>query len=179
MALLAMMLRVLLAALFSRAAWHKWQDWQSFAREISAYQLLPVALLVPVAQALIAAETLCVLLLFVHNAGLLLAALLLLLYAGAMAINVLRGRTQIDCGCAGSHSARTTISWWLVVRNILLATLALLAASLSLTYFSLISMPIIAAGSISSILIYEAIDQALANSQRYRRWLSQQPQPLG
>src|SRR5262249_43406760 len=49
---------------------------------------------------------------------------LLGLYAGAIAINLARGRRDIDCGCAGP-AARRPISGWLVARNLVLAGIAL------------------------------------------------------
>ena len=51
-----------------------------------------------------------------------LALSLLLLYAAAIAINLLRGRRDMDCGCGGEA---TPIGWGLVMRNIVLAVLAL------------------------------------------------------
>jgi len=56
-----------------------------------------------------------------------LAALLLLLFAAAMAANLLRGRSDIDCGCAIGR-LRERIGWPLVTRNLLLAVVALLLA---------------------------------------------------
>jgi hypothetical protein len=52
------------------------------------------------------------------------AALLLIVFAAAMAINILRGRRHIDCGCFQS-ALKQTLSWTLVARN---AGLALLLA---------------------------------------------------
>ena len=51
--------------------------------------------------------------------GALTAGLLLLVFAAAMAINILRGRTAIDCGCFVGFT-RQRIGWSLVVRNLLL-----------------------------------------------------------
>jgi Methylamine utilisation protein MauE len=42
-----------------------------------------------------------------------------------MAINLLRGRNDIDCGCGG---AAHPLSWGLVVRNVVLAAAALAAS---------------------------------------------------
>ena len=58
-----------------------------------------------------------------------LAALLLLGYAVGMAVNLGRGRTSIDCGCHG-FSGRQQIAGWMVVRNLGLATLAVVLARL-------------------------------------------------
>jgi len=55
------------------------------------------------------------------------AAALLLLFAGAMAINIRRGRQAIDCGCGRSH-LRQPLSWGLVARNGVLALLVATAA---------------------------------------------------
>jgi Methylamine utilisation protein MauE len=55
------------------------------------------------------------------------AALLLLVFAAAMAVNLRRGRSDIDCGCHQSV-LRQRLSWTLVWRNAALSVLALLAA---------------------------------------------------
>jgi TRAP-type C4-dicarboxylate transport system permease small subunit len=52
------------------------------------------------------------------------AAILLVLFAAAMAVNIWRGRRHIDCGCFQS-ALKQTLSWTLVARN---AGLALLLA---------------------------------------------------
>ena len=46
-------------------------------------------------------------------------------YAVAIAINLLRGRHDIDCGCGG---ASHPLSWGLVARNMVLAAAAILAS---------------------------------------------------
>jgi hypothetical protein len=51
-------------------------------------------------------------------------SVLLVLFAGAIAVNVMRGRTDIDCGCFRS-ALRQNLSWWLVLRNAVLLVLAL------------------------------------------------------
>ena len=51
-----------------------------------------------------------------------LALSLFVLYAVAISINLFRGRRHIDCGCGGDGTA---IGWGLVVRNVVLAGLAL------------------------------------------------------
>jgi hypothetical protein len=57
-------------------------------------------------------------------------AALLLVYAAAMAVNIVRGRTHIDCGCLGFGTSRASLGWELVARNMLLAAVALAAAAL-------------------------------------------------
>jgi hypothetical protein len=51
---------------------------------------------------------------------------LLAVYAGAMGINLLRGRRDLDCGCMGP-GARSPVGAGLIVRNLILMTAALVA----------------------------------------------------
>ena len=57
------------------------------------------------------------------------AAAVLLVFAGAMGINLLRGRSHIDCGCFRG-TLRQTLRRALVVRNVVLAAAAALCAVL-------------------------------------------------
>lgn len=63
------------------------------------------------------------------------AGILLLMYSIAIAINLLRGRNHISCGCGGLAGDQV-LSWWLVARNILLFASALYAASYGGELFS-------------------------------------------
>ena len=54
---------------------------------------------------------------------------LLLIFAAALAVNVLRGRTWIDCGCF-RNGLKQTVSWLLVARNIGLAAAAVAVVGL-------------------------------------------------
>jgi len=53
------------------------------------------------------------------------AAGLFFLFGSAVAVNLLRGRRELPCGCFGKKG--TPISWHLVARDILLAVASLLA----------------------------------------------------
>jgi hypothetical protein len=55
------------------------------------------------------------------------ASALLALFAVAMGINLLRGRTHIDCGCFDS-TLKQPLRWSLVLRNAVLVLLLLVAA---------------------------------------------------
>ena len=118
-------LRAALAPLFVVAAIHKLADPRRFTATLSEYRLLP-GWLAGTASALIVAGELAVAAVLVldRRPGLAGAAALLGLYAGAIAINLARGRRHIDCGCAGP-AARRPISGWLVARNLVLAGIAL------------------------------------------------------
>jgi len=118
------------ALLFGAAAGHKLADWRRFRAALGNYRLLPEPLVPAVAVAVVALEiAACVLLLLptLREAGAVLAAGLLALYAIAIGVNLARGRTSIDCGCLGV-GRRAPISRWMVGRNLGLAAVVLLAA---------------------------------------------------
>jgi hypothetical protein len=117
-----------LALVLFAAAWHKLSEPDVFAGALQAYQLLPGGLVMAVVRLLPWVEIAigAALLAPVTRAPALWAfAALILLYAGAMAVNLWRGRRQIDCGCGGEVHP---LSWGLVLRNGVLAAAALLVA---------------------------------------------------
>jgi uncharacterized membrane protein YphA (DoxX/SURF4 family) len=176
MAIAAVIIRLLLSVIFFRAAWHKFNDRSRFQSELAAYQLLPSPLLPAIIPMLVALElaTALLLLQLSSHAGLLLGAALLLIYASAMAINLQKGRTNIDCGCGGPLAARKTISWLLVLRNLALAVFAVSSLSPHTPELTASSALLVLAGGTCALLIYEAVEQAIANSQRYRQWRAKQ-----
>lgn len=120
-------LRAALALLFAAAAVHKLSDPTRFRAAVAEYHLLPVALVPVAAVGLVALEaTLVAALVIARSIGLAGSALVLMAYAGAIAVNLGRGRRDLDCGCLGA-GGREHISWWLVGRNLGLATVALAA----------------------------------------------------
>jgi uncharacterized membrane protein len=117
-----------LALVTFAAAWHKLAEPDAFLSAVAAYGLLPSATVTAAARILPGME-------IAFGAGILLPATrafaltglmgLLLLYALAMAINLARGRRDIDCGCGGKSQP---VSWALVVRNLVLCAAALFAS---------------------------------------------------
>lgn len=107
------------------AAWHKLSEPHAFLSSLAAYRLVPApaldaaAKLVPIAEAALGVGLLIPV---TRTAALIGSAALFLLYAAAIAVNLLRGRSYIDCGCGG---ASHPLSWGLVVRNAVLAGAAL------------------------------------------------------
>ena len=119
-------LRWVLAALFVVAVAHKLMAPAAFIGTLQSYRLVPEALLVPAAYGIVALELVASLALLVNSLiGSVLAVALLLVYSIAILVNLMRGRRDIDCGCAGP-SARQTLSYWLVARNGLFLGAALL-----------------------------------------------------
>ncbi len=119
---LALTLRLVLAGLFATAAAAKLRRREAFEGIVANYRLLPPALVAPFARLLPWAELVTAGLLLLPataRLGALAAGLLLAVFAAAMAINILRGRTAIDCGCFVGFT-RQRIGWSLVVRNLLL-----------------------------------------------------------
>lgn len=120
--------RLGLALLFILAAIHKLRDFAAFRSQLAAYRMVADSFVPPLAALLPAIETaLAVALLTPATAttAALAAAVLLTIYSGAIAVNLLRGRTDIDCGCG---AAGTRLSPALVARNAV-ATLAAVGAA--------------------------------------------------
>ncbi len=155
---------LLLAGMWVTAAWSKLANRDAFRGIVHNYRLLPEAFEGPAATALPFAELLVALALVVpplRPLGALATVGLLLLFAAAMAINIRRGRTEIDCGCFVGV-VRQRIGWPLVVRNLLLASLALtLIASgdgRPLLWLDLVTVP---AASTALLLVYLATGRIL------------------
>ncbi|WP_237914828.1 MauE/DoxX family redox-associated membrane protein [Acetobacter senegalensis] len=114
-------------ALFLFTGIGKATDISRFASDIAAYRLLPLDAAFPAAYGIIAVETALGVWLFSGFAAFLagvISALLLLVFATAMGINVWRGRTHLACGCIPGIDAR--LSWNSVFRNAALAFLVFL-----------------------------------------------------
>jgi hypothetical protein len=117
-----------LALVLFAAAWHKLAEGDVFAGALAAYRIVPTALVPAVTRLLPVAEILIgvgVLLPATRVPALLALAALMLAYAAAIALNLARGRTDIDCGCGGESQP---LSWALVLRNLVLAAAAFLAS---------------------------------------------------
>ncbi|MGK9233819.1 hypothetical protein KXS07_19955 [Inquilinus limosus] len=118
---------LLLALVFGAAAAAKLGHLETFEGVVQNYQILPHPLIRPFAYALPVVEAalaVAVLVPATRAAAALAALLLLAAFAAAIAVNVRRGRTAIDCGCF-SDTLRQPISWWIVLRNLVLMAAAL------------------------------------------------------
>ena len=130
--LITLVISASLALLFFMAARHKMSSPRQFQAQLAAYDLLPEALLSPLARLLPMIEMALVFLILIpvtRPFAAFVAALLLSVYALAMAVNMLRGRSDIDCGCGGQPQV---LSIWLLLRNaVLVAGTCLLLAPAS------------------------------------------------
>ena len=164
----ALSARWALALVFGIAVIHKLKAPAAFVATLKNYHLLPNRLLPVACYLLIALELLTVGSLVANTSiGSGIAAALLSIYTAAIAINLFRGRLDIDCGCSGP-AIRQTLSGWLIVRN-----LGLLAAAL-LTLQTSASRPLIMLDWFTAIvavatfaLIYSAANHLSAAGVRY------------
>ena len=156
-----------LAILWLVAGTQKLRAFGEFSAVLADYRLVPDKTTDLCAAAVIALELghgIALLLPVVRHVALIGSAALLILYAAAMAANLVRGRRFIDCGCMGP-AARQPLSGWLVSRNLLLALVALGGilptrerALVLLDAFS------IAAALGVAILLYAAINHLIVNA---------------
>ncbi|MDP7298365.1 MAG: MauE/DoxX family redox-associated membrane protein [Myxococcota bacterium] len=164
-------LRAALALLLLSAAVQKLRDARGFRAVLADYQLLPARLVPAAALALTGIEFAVGAGLLVPTAGaapVLAAALLLSAYAGAIALNLARGRRHVSCGCAGPAGTQT-LHEGLVARNGLLVLAALLAAGPAAPRPLVWVDAVTGVGGIALLaLVYVASDVALANASRVR-----------
>jgi hypothetical protein len=160
-----LVIRAALSLLFAWAAQHKLRDVAAFRVALEGYALVPARWTVPFGAGLIAVEVGIAAGLWaprVSPVAALAAACLLILYGSAIAINLVRGRRAIDCGCAGP-ARRRPIGWTLVVRNAVLAGAALASAwpgaSRPLTWFDAVT---VVAAVPALVFLYAAADGLMA-----------------
>jgi hypothetical protein len=112
---------LLVTFVFAHAATHKVMEYTRHVGIVADYQVMPaqfVPLLAPLIIILEFSAAILALLPATRSTGLILAVGLLLVYLLSIGLNLLRGRTSIDCGC-GWGSQKHPISGWLLIRNLL------------------------------------------------------------
>lgn len=120
-----------LALLLGLSGLQKIRRFDAFRSVLAQYEVFPSALSTPAAALVVAAELVVPVLCFMSVvAALGLAAALLSGYAIGIAINLLRGRTHIDCGCSVTAQTDQRIHWAMVWRNAVLVCGALLGMAL-------------------------------------------------
>jgi len=162
------LLRAGLALLFASAAWHKLRAPKAFATTLERYRLLPVAGVAPAAAvlgALEAAVAVWLVLPLAAPAGAgFAAAALLALYSAAIAINLARGRREIDCGCSGP-ARRQPIRPWLLARNGVVAVAALALALPTLSRdLHWVDATTLGGGLVALALLWQAVHALLADA---------------
>ena len=161
-----------LAAMWGVAGLHKLAAFAVFAATLDDYRVVPQRLVRLVAGFVVAIELIIALCLTVpgtRSAALITGAVLLSIYAAAMAINLVRGRRHIDCGCMGP-AGRQTLSGWLITRNIVIALLAVASTS-TVTYRAFVWLDAftIGAGVAVLALAYASANHLIANAPELAR----------
>jgi uncharacterized membrane protein YphA (DoxX/SURF4 family) len=163
-----------LSYLFVDAGYKKLSEFSFLQRTIAQYRVLPPSWSTPMARILPLMELglgLGLLIPLLHSVAALAVCAVLMAYSGAIALNIARGRRDLDCGCAGPGAAQN-ISAVLLVRNAVLCMLALVVASSPLSQRVQLGIPEILltlVGAVLCALIYQAINQLLANQDKLRR----------
>ena len=123
--------RFSVALVLAWAAAHKARDLAAFGESLRGYRLIPKAAVGSFAVVLIMVEAVAaVALLYGPSAtfAAFAAVGLFSAYSVAIAINLLRDRRDLDCGC-GSGARPQPLSEWLLVRNAALIAFALVAGA--------------------------------------------------
>ena len=157
------------ALLFASAALHKFRDLRRFDEIFAAYGLPPSATrlrlsrVVPLLEALVAGG---LLLDVTRTAAACVGIVLLLAYAGAITVNLLRGLRELACGCGGPDDRRP-IAPWMVARNILCAA-SLLPVMLpwSARPLGATDLVTIGFGTATCALVYLCLDRLLGRTGR-------------
>ena len=158
------------------AAVHKLTALEKFRATLSAYEVLPLALIAPASILVPSIEVLLGVawLLALQPVFVALAsAVLLSAYTSAIAINLLRGRVHIDCGCGMASSAGSDqqLSWGLVLRNLVLIIAALTATMpASERTIGIVDYVTLIAGLLAIVLLYGAANQLLNNGAAIGTW---------
>jgi putative oxidoreductase len=127
-AVLALVARVYLGTIFLLACWHKIAEPGAFAIDIATYQILPLALVNPMAIVLPWAELAAGAMLLVGfrtRAAALLVAGMMAMFSVAIGVAVAKG-LDMSCGCFASQgAAEDPISWRTIARDVGWLVLAL------------------------------------------------------
>lgn len=160
------------ALLLGAGSWRKIRGLDGFRAVLADYRLVPACATKPAALAVSLVEGVLAGLWLVapwRVEAVILAgvgtALLMAAYGGAITVNLLRGRSWIDCGCGGGEQ----LSWILVLRNLVLTGFALLPLAIIDTtpprwQDLAVSMPVFAVAA----LLYLATRTLLENAAAIR-----------
>lgn len=163
---------LMLAWLFATAGWSKLRQPYYYLGVFKGYDLrwLPShRLTIWLVASVELSIALALLLMPTRPIAALAAAGLLFLYAAVIALNIWRGKREIDCGCGGP-AARQPLSSGLLARNGLLISLALVAgAEMSARSLGLFDFFMVLWGAALLALFYQAAEQLRANQHQLVR----------
>ncbi|MDU5142788.1 MAG: MauE/DoxX family redox-associated membrane protein [Paenibacillus dendritiformis] len=188
---LSVFCRLLLALIFISSCVSTLRQWHAHIGIIKDYDLLPEALVKWFAVLEHSVKWLVGMLLFwgsYSSSAAITGSGLLLIYSIAIMINLLRGTREISCGCGGivgNHS----LSWTLVLRNLLLMAMCLWVNQVESQYGSLILVIkgedvgsifgkeywVILGSALLSALLYSIFQHLIAVHKRIRELLGRMP----
>ncbi len=149
----------------------KLRDWPAFREAVAAYRLLPDPLVPMVSLALPMLEALAGAALHVDDlrvVGACVAIAVVGVATTAVAINVRRGRTDIDCGCGGVEG-KQRLSWGLVARNgVLIAVLAAATLVPGPAVVNVVAAATLAAATLAFVVLFVTASQLVANGPLLR-----------
>ncbi|MBS0393223.1 MAG: methylamine utilization protein MauE [Proteobacteria bacterium] len=151
-----------LGLLLAQAAAGKWRRHEEFAAVLANYRLFPAALVRPLAWLVPAIETVLaggLLLPATRASAALVGAALMLAYAGAITVNLRRGRLDLDCGCAGPAERRPIAPWMLVRNALLAAAFGLLVLPWSARALTATDLLTVGGGLAVTAMLYLAVDR--------------------
>jgi hypothetical protein len=168
--------RILAAVIFGSAALGKVRDFARFTGVLRDYQVMPARCVVPAAMIVIVTEgfiTLTIWFSTLRAIAVGVAIALLASYALAIALNLWRGRREIDCGCSfggiGEGGTGEPISWVLPFRNGLLALVCLIAGLPEARELSLPGWGVAVVAATVLTICYRAWGVLLANRPQLLR----------
>ena len=161
-----MLTAILVSSLVSKLC-----GYRRFREIVARYEVVPAELTGTASALVVFWETAAIAGLWVSpEDGALLAAALFGTYGMAVAVNLVRGRTSIDCGCAWGGEPIASAAWltpWLPLRNAGLVLLALaLCAPVSDRPLGPVDYGLIGASAVFFVAAYQAMDRAV------RQWLA-------
>lgn len=161
---IALVVQLAVATLFALSAWHKLREWPRISGVIAGYRIVPEQTTVPISRLLIVLEFGLAISVLISPQALSGAAVLLLIYAGAMGFNIARGNDRIDCGCNASGASGPGLVWPMVIRNISIAVISVGASAQSASSRSLIWVDLLSAAFALLVLcaLYASLESMFA-----------------
>jgi hypothetical protein len=159
------------AAIFAASGALKFYDLETFRGAVINYRLIPEWLATPFAWTAPLIESAAALGLLLSPIRASAAAVLIVVlgvFTGAIAINLARGRTDIDCGCFGP-ALRQRLSWWLLLRNgALFALLAFALLPVGARPLDFLDLVTVAMAAATVVVLYTAANYLIANAPGLR-----------
>ena len=164
--------------MFLAAGWHKLASLSRFKVIVAEYDVLPKPLAGPVACSIPLVEFSLALLWLTQLAPMFAAGIsiaLLSMYCLAMGINLRRGRVHISCGCGftGSTVTEQPLSYWLIVRNVvLILMLSVCLLPQAEREFLWVDIVAVLFASCTGLILYSSVSQLLKNDGSMASWRS-------